>query len=76
MNETHKHISKTEFVTSFFDTSMSAFYLYLRRKYLFIPLLVLCILILYGAQLCSVGTLSSCGFVKTSSTYFFPADML
>jgi hypothetical protein len=50
--ETHTHISKTEFVTSFFDVSMSDFDLYILTKYLFIPLLVLCIPIL-GAQLCS-----------------------
>ncbi len=42
INETHKHIPKTEFVTSFFDVSMSDFDLYILKKYLFIPLLVLC----------------------------------
>ncbi len=34
------HISKPEFVTSFFDVSISDFDLYLRKK--FTPLLVLC----------------------------------
>jgi hypothetical protein len=42
----HTHISKTEFVTSFFDVSMSDFDLYILKKYLLIPLLVLCIPIL------------------------------
>jgi hypothetical protein len=33
MNETHTHtISKTEFVTTFVDVSMSDFDLYLRKK--------------------------------------------
>jgi hypothetical protein len=41
INETHTHIFKTEFVTSFFDVSMSDFDLYILKKYLFIPFLVL-----------------------------------
>jgi hypothetical protein len=41
INETHTHISKTEFVTSFLDVNMSDFDLYILKKYLFIPLLVL-----------------------------------
>jgi hypothetical protein len=32
MNVTHTHISKTEFVTLFFDVSVSDFDLYLRKK--------------------------------------------
>ncbi len=51
INETHTHISKTEFVTSFLDLNMSDFYLYILKKYLFIPLLVLCIPILWGPAL-------------------------
>ena len=39
----HTHISKTEFVTAFLDVNMSDFDLYILKKYLFIPLLVLCI---------------------------------
>ncbi len=47
VNETHTHISKTEFVTLFLDpVHMSDFDLYILKKYLFIPLLVLCIPIL------------------------------
>jgi hypothetical protein len=49
--KTHTHISKTEFVTSLFDVSMSDFDLYILKKYLFIPLLVLCIPILGGPTL-------------------------
>ncbi len=51
MKHTHTHISKTEFVTSFFDVNMSSFDLYILQKYLFIPLLVLCIPILGGPTL-------------------------
>jgi hypothetical protein len=32
MNKTHKYISKTEFVASFFDVNMSDFDLCLRKK--------------------------------------------
>ncbi len=49
----HTQISKTKFVTSFFDVNMSDFDLYILKIYIFIPLLVLCIPI-HGAQLCSV----------------------
>jgi hypothetical protein len=51
INEIHTHISKTEFVTSFLDVNMSDFYLFILKKYLFIPLLVLCIPILWGLAL-------------------------
>ncbi len=51
INETHTHISKTEFVTSFLDLKMSDFDLYTLKKYLFIPLLVSCIPILWGPAL-------------------------
>jgi hypothetical protein len=44
---------------------MSDFDLYILKKYLFIPLLVLCIPIL-GAQLCSV---SSVGKIRVSPCY-------
>jgi hypothetical protein len=55
INETHTHISKTEFVTSFLDVNMSDFDLYILKKYLFIPLLVSCIPILWGPALqCTV----------------------
>jgi hypothetical protein len=47
----HIHISKREFVASFFDVNMSDFDFYILKKYLFIPLLVLCIPILYGPTL-------------------------
>ncbi len=57
--ETQTHISKIEFVTSFFDVSMSDFYLYILKKYLSIPLLVLCIPILGGPALqCTLRSLS------------------
>jgi hypothetical protein len=45
--ETQTHITKTEFETSFFDVSLSDFDLYILKKYLFIPLLVICIPILW-----------------------------
>jgi hypothetical protein len=51
MNETHTHMSKTEFVTSFLEVNMSDFDLYILKKYLFIPLLVLCTSILWGLAL-------------------------
>ncbi len=55
---THTHISKTEFVTSFYDVSMSDFDLYILKKYLLIPMLVLCIPILGGPSLqCGSGSL-------------------
>ncbi len=44
----HAHVSKTEFETSFFDVSLFDFDLYILNKYIFIPLLVLCIPILWG----------------------------
>jgi hypothetical protein len=51
INETHTHISKTDFVTSFFDVNISDFDFYILKKYLFIPLLVLCVPILWGPPL-------------------------
>ncbi len=56
--QTHTHISKTEFVTSFLDLNMSDFDLYILKKYIFIPLLVLCIPIQWGPALqcaCKIG---------------------
>jgi hypothetical protein len=50
-HKTHTHIFKTEFVTSFLDLNISDFDLYILKKYLFIPLLVLCIPILWGPAL-------------------------
>ncbi len=56
INETHTHISKTEFVTSFLDVNISDFDLYIPKKYLFICLLMLCIPILWGPALqCSAS---------------------
>jgi hypothetical protein len=51
INETHTHISKTEFVTSFLDLNMSDFDLCILKKCIFIPLLVSCIPILWGPAL-------------------------
>jgi hypothetical protein len=57
----HTHTSKTEFVTSFLDVNMSDFDLYILKKYLFIPLLVLCIPILWRPALQCVGLMG--GFI-------------
>jgi hypothetical protein len=43
LNETYTHISKTEFVTTFFDVSISDLNFIFVRKKLFIRLIVLCI---------------------------------
>ncbi len=40
LNESHTHMSKTEFDTSFIHVNMSDFDIYIPKKYPFIPLLV------------------------------------
>ncbi len=52
--------TKTEFETSFFDVSLSDFDLYILNKYLFIPLLVLCIPILWGPTRDTLGPTLQC----------------
>ncbi len=69
INETHTHISKTELFTSFLDVNLSDFDLYILKK--FIPLLVLCIPILWGTALqCDKVSVVNYSYVKKLRLYF------